>query len=166
VAGLGLDLPTFISQLISFLVLLALLTFFGYKPIRAMLDQRSRKIKESMEREEAIKKEYEQSHITVQEEIRKAHEQGQNIVIRAAQAGKKIEEEAQQKAREKAQVAIERARVEAQRERARAIEELRREFVDTSILAAEKVIRETLDKEKHRSLIEETLKESVIFKEN
>ena len=165
-AGLGLDLPTFISQLISFLVLLALLTFFGYKPIRAMLDQRSRKIKESMEREEATKRTYEQAHITVQEEIKKAHEQGQNIVIMATQTGRKIEEEAQQEARKEAQTAIERARVEAQRERARVIDELRREFVDTSILAAENVIRETLDKEKHRSLIEETLKESVTFKEN
>jgi F0F1-type ATP synthase membrane subunit b/b' len=43
---------------------------------------------------------------------------------------------------------------------------LRREFVDISISAAEKVIKETLDKEKHRKLIEETLRESVTFKKS
>ncbi len=165
-AGLGLDLPTFISQLISFLILLALLTFFGYKPIRAMLDQRARKIKESLEREEDTKRKYEQAQLTVQEEIRKAHEQGQDIVIRATQTGREIAEKAEQEAEQEAQAAIKRSRAEAQRERTRAIDELRREFVDTSILAAEKIIEETLDKEKHRSLIEETLKESVTFKES
>ncbi len=165
-AGLGLDLPTFISQLISFLILLALLTFFGYKPIRAMLDQRSRKIKESMEREEATKKEFEQGQLTAQEQISKAREEGQGIITQATQIGGKLKEEARGEARQEAQAIVDRTRVELERERDKAIDDLRREFVDTSILAAEKVIRETLDKEKHRSLIEETLKGSVTFKEN
>jgi len=43
---------------------------------------------------------------------------------------------------------------------------LRREFVDISIAAAEKVIKETLDREKHRKLIEETLQESVTLKKS
>jgi F0F1-type ATP synthase membrane subunit b/b' len=51
-------------------------------------------------------------------------------------------------------------------ERDRIIDDLRREFVDISISAAEKVIKETLDKERHRRLIEETLEESATFKEN
>ena len=41
--GLGLDLPTFIGQLVSFLILLGLLVYFGYKPIRKMLDEQIRK---------------------------------------------------------------------------------------------------------------------------
>jgi len=36
--GLGLDLPTFIGQLVSFLILLGLLVYVGYKPIRKMLE--------------------------------------------------------------------------------------------------------------------------------
>jgi F0F1-type ATP synthase membrane subunit b/b' len=43
---------------------------------------------------------------------------------------------------------------------------LRREFADIAISAAEKVIKETLDKEKHRKLIEETLQESATFKKS
>jgi F0F1-type ATP synthase membrane subunit b/b' len=43
---------------------------------------------------------------------------------------------------------------------------LRKEFVDISISAAEKVIKETLDKERHRKLIEETLKESAVLKKS
>jgi len=53
--GLGLDLATFIGQLVSFLILLGLLIYVGYKPIRKMLDERANRIKESMEQAEATK---------------------------------------------------------------------------------------------------------------
>jgi F0F1-type ATP synthase membrane subunit b/b' len=46
------------------------------------------------------------------------------------------------------------------------VDGLRREFADIAISAAEKVIKETLDKEKHRKLIEETLQESGTFKKS
>jgi len=48
----------------------------------------------------------------------------------------------------------------------RFIDALRKEFVDIAISAAGKVIKETLDKEKHRKLIEETLQQSAVLKKN
>ncbi len=59
---------------------------------------------------------------------------------------------------------IERARVEIERDRDKAIEGLRGEFADIAILAAEKVINESLDKKKHQKLIDEVLDESKTFK--
>ena len=56
--SLGINWPSFVAQLINFAILLVLLIFFGYKPIRRMLDERSNRIKESMEQTETIKKEY------------------------------------------------------------------------------------------------------------
>ncbi|HDH88394.1 MAG TPA: ATP synthase F0 subunit B [Desulfobacteraceae bacterium] len=157
---LGLTLPSFIGQLINFLILLGLLTFFGYKPIRKMLDERSNRIKKSMEYAEATKKEYERARVEVEKQISKAREEGQSIIGQSEQAGERIKEEARQEARKEAQAIVDRTREELERERDKAINELRKEFVDTAILAAEKVISETLDKEKHRSLIEKTLEES------
>ena len=157
---LGLTVPSFIGQLINFLILLGLLTFFGYKPIRRMLDERSNRIKQSMEQAEATKKEYENARIEVEKQISKARDEGQSIVGQSEQAGERIKEEARQEARKEAQAIVDRTREELERERDKAINELRKEFVDTAILAAEKVISETLDKEKHRSLIEKTLEES------
>jgi len=157
---LGLTLPSFIGQLINFLILLGLLIFFGYKPIRRMLDERSNRIKQSMEQAEATKQEYERAQVEIQKQIIKARDEGQSIVGQSEQAGERIKEEARQEARKEAQAIVERTREELERERDKAINELRKEFVDTAILAAEKVISETLDKEKHRSFIEKTLKES------
>ncbi len=164
--GLGLDLPLFVGQLVSFLILLGLLTFFGYKPIRKMLDERANRIKQGMEQAEATKQEYEGAKVAVQEQISKAREEGQAVISQAAQIGDRLKEEARQEARQEAQVIVERTRVEVERERDKAIDDLRKEFVDTSILAAEKVINETLDKERHRRLIEEALEESATFKKN
>ena len=164
--GLGLDLPTFIGQLVSFLILLGLLVYVGYKPIRKMLDERANRIKESMEQAEATKQEYEQAKVAVQEQIGKAREEGQAIISQAAQIGDRLKEEARGEARKEAQALVERARLEMERERDKVIDDLRHEFVDTAILAAEKVINETLDKERHKKLIEQAMEESTTFKEN
>lgn len=163
---LGLTLPGFIGQLINFVILLGLLTFFGYKPIRRMLDERSNRIKLSMEQAEATKQEYENARIEVANQISKARDEGQSIIGQAAQAGDRIREEARQEARKEAQVIVERTRADLEREREKVVDELRKEFVDTAILAAEKVIIETLDKEKHRRLIKKTLEESATFRRN
>ena len=164
--GLGLDLATFVGQLISFLILLGLLIYFGYKPIRKMLDERSNRIKQGMEQAEATKKEYEHAQVAVQEQIKKARDEGQSVITQATQIGGRLKEEARQEARQEAQAIVDRTRAELERERDKAIDDLRKEFVDTSILAAEKVISETLDKEKHRRLIEEALEESATFRKN
>ena len=163
---LGLTLPSFIGQLINFLILLGLLTFFGYKPIRKMLDERSNRIKQSMEHAEATKREYEQAQVEVEKQIRKARDEGQSIIAQAAQAGERAKEEARQEARKEAQAIVERTRAELERERDRIVDELRKEFVSTAILAAERVISKTLDKGKHRRLIEKTLEESAALRRN
>ena len=164
--GLGLDLATFIGQLVSFLILLGLLIYVGYKPIRKMLDERANRIKESMEQAEATKQEYERAEVAVREQISKARQEGQAVISQATQVGDRFKEEAKEEARKEAQAIVDRTRVELERERDKAIDDLRREFADTAILAAEKVINEALDKEKHRKLIEEALEESATFRES
>jgi len=163
---LGLTLPSFIGQLINFLILLGLLTFFGYKPIRRMLDERANRIKKSMEQAEVTTKEYERARIEVEKQISKGRNEGQSIVGQAAQAGERIKEEARQEARKEAQSIVERTREELERDRDKIVDELRKEFVDAAILAAEKVISETLDKEKHRQIIEKTLEETAALRRN
>jgi F-type H+-transporting ATPase subunit b len=163
---LGLTLPSFIGQLINFLILLGLLTTFGYKPIRKMLDERASRIKQSMERAEATKQEYEQARVEVEKQIGKARHEGLSIVMQAEKAGERIKEEARQEARAEAMAIVERTRGEMERERDRLISELRQEFVATALLAAEKAIGQALDEKTHRRLIEKTLEQSAVFKGN
>jgi F-type H+-transporting ATPase subunit b len=166
VGSLGLDLATFVGQLISFLILLGLLTLFGYKPVRKMLDERSQRIKESIERAEATKKKYEQAESAIQKQLEEAHKKSQDIITQATALGDKIKEEARKAAKKETEVIYAQANLQLEKEQDKAISELRKEFVDTVILATEKVISETLDEEKHRNLIEKILEESTIFRKS
>ena len=165
-ADIGINLPLMVAFIINFVILFALLGIFLYKPVMKMIDDRSNRIKEGMERAEATKEEYERTKVEVQEQISQAREEGQTIVGQASQIGDRLKEEARQEARKEAQDIIGRTRVELEEERDKVIDNLRREFVDISIKAAEKVINETLDEKIHRRLIEETLDESTAFKKN
>ena len=164
--ALGINLPLLVSFIISFVILFALLRLFLYKPVMKMLDERAKRIKESMEQAEATKAEYAHAEEEVKKLISKAREDGQALINQAAQIGERLKEETKEGARKEAQVIVDRTRAELEEERDRIIDDLRREFVDISISAAEKVIKETLDKERHRKLIEEALEESATFREN
>jgi F-type H+-transporting ATPase subunit b len=131
-----------------------------------VLDERAKRTKDAMELAEATKKEYEQAKGEVQKQIEKGRQEAQAIITQAMQVGERLKEESRQETAKQAQVMIDRARSELEAERDKIVGDLRREFVDISIAAAEKVIKETLDKEKHRKLIEETLQESVTLKKN
>jgi len=165
-ASLGISLPLLLAFLINFMILFVLLGKFLYKPVLKMLDERSKKIKESMEWAEATKKEYEQAKAEVQRQIEKGRQEGQTIVAQAVQAGERLKGESRDEAAKQAQTIIDRTKAELATERDQLVGSLRKEFVDISIAAAEKVIKETLDKEKHKKLIEETLQQSAALKKS
>lgn len=163
-AGLGVSLPTLLAQIVNFVILFGLLYLVAYKPIMRMLDERSRKIKESMEQTELIREQAERAEEETRKRIEEAARQGQEIIARAARMGEETRQEAEQKARQEAEILINRARLEIQRERDEAIEGLRKEFADLTILAAEKVIDRSLDKKAHREVIDKVLEESETLK--
>jgi F-type H+-transporting ATPase subunit b len=165
-ASLGVNLPLLVVFVINFIVLFVLLRLFLYKPVLKMLDERAKRTAEAMEQAEATKKEYEQARVEVQKQIEKGRQEGQAIIAQAMQVGERLKEESRQEATKQAQTIVDRTRSELEAERGKIVDGLRREFADIAISAAEKVIKETLDKEKHRKLIEETLQESATLKKS
>lgn len=158
--GLGISWQGLLGQIINFVLLLVLLYFIGYRPIRKMLDERSKRIKEGIDQAELAKEAAARAEEEVQRRLDEARKDGQLILAQAAEMGERLKAEAREEARREAEALIVRARAEIGMERDEAIDRLRQEFADLAILAAEKVIKETLDKERHRRLIEEVLEES------
>jgi len=165
-ASLGVNLPLLVVFIINFIVLFILLRLFLYKPVLKMLDERAKRTKEGMELVEATKKEYEQAKGEVQKQIENGRQEAQAIIAQALQTGERLKEESRAEATKQAQVIIDRTRAELDSERDKIVDGLRKEFVDIAISAAEKVIKETLDKEKHRRMIEETLQQSTVLKKS
>jgi F-type H+-transporting ATPase subunit b len=157
---LGINWPVFITQVVTFIILLVILRVVAYKPIMRMLDERSKRIRESMDQAEELKEQSARAGEEVKKRLEEASREGQERIARAVKAGEDVKLRAQTDARQEAETLLNRARAEIQRERDDAIAGVRREFADLTVLAAGKVIEKSLDKEEHRELIEKVLEES------
>ena len=162
---LGLNVPVLVAQLINFFLLLVLLRVFLYKPILEMLDRRAHRIREGLEAAEKSKEHAAETEEEVARKLEEARRQGQALVAQAQEAATRLQEEARNQARREAEQLLERARNEIQLERDQAIAELRKEFAELTVLAAEKVISQSLDRQAHQRLIDEVLAEAA-FGEN
>lgn len=163
---LGLDLASFIAQLVNFGILLVVLYLVAYKPILKMMDARAARIKESLEQAEEMKKQAEAAEVEFKQQIADASKQGQAVIERASKTADEIRQRALEEAKTEAEALISRAKADIHRERDDVIDELRNEFADLTILAAGKVIGKTLDKGAHRDLINQVLQESSQLRKN
>ena len=161
---LGISVPTLIAQVINFGILFLLLYLVAYRPIMRMFDERSRKIKDSVDQAEYTKEQVARTEEEAEKRIETASKEGQELVARAVKTGEEVRQKAEVGAKAEAEVLIQRARTEIQRERDEAIDDVRKAFADLTVQAAEKVIDRSLDKEAHREIIEKVLEESTTFK--
>lgn len=158
--GLGINVPLLIAFVVNFIILFVALSFILYKPVLKMLDQRQAKIKESMDQVEAIKQQSAKSEHEIKTRLDAAHKDAQKVIEQATLMGERLKAEAREEARKEAETLIEKAQIEIKRQHDRDLEGLRAQFADIAILAAEKVIKESLDKDKQRKFIDDVLKEN------
>ena len=163
---LGIELPYLVAFMINFFLLLILLTFVLYKPITKTLDERAAKIKESLEKAEQIKQESVRAEESVKAQVEAGRKEGQAIIAQAVQAGERVKEEAKAEARKEAEAVTLKAQAQIESDREDAFNKLRREFADIAVLAAEKVIEQSLDKKAHEKLIEKVLEEGLASKKS
>lgn len=160
VEALGLNLPQMIAQIVNFFVLLFILRAVAYKPILKMLDERKQKIAEGLNAAEIARAEAASAQANIQAQLDTARREGQEIVANAQNISTRIQADAREQSAKDREASVERARVEIQQERDRAIADLRGEFADITVRAAEKVINQSLDRQAHQRVIDETLAES------
>ena len=156
---LGIHFPSLAIFLVNFLLLLALLYLFAYKPILRLMDQRADRIRESLEAADRARDDAASSQQAIQEQITEARREGQRIMDQTREAADRFRTEEMDKARQEAEAFVERARADIQRERDSALEEVRASFGDLAITAAERVIRRSLDRQAHEELITQVLEE-------
>ena len=156
---LGLHLPSLIIFLVNFLILLGILYLFAYKPILRIMDQRSERIRESLEAADKAREEAASSQQDTQRQLNEARMEGQRLIEQAREMAERYRTEEKEKARQEAEAFILRAREDIQRERDAAVQEVRAHFADLAISAAEKVIERSLDRDAHGELIAGVLEE-------
>jgi F-type H+-transporting ATPase subunit b len=153
--GLGINVFAFLSQLVSFLIVLLILAKWALPVVQRMLERRAAIIREGIENAERAREELKNATARAEQLLAEARREAQEVIANAQRAAereaRRIEEEALERARQIEQQQIERIRQEAARARA----ELGRLVVNLSIAAAGKVISRSVDSSDNRRLVEE-----------
>jgi len=139
--------------------LVVLLYLFAYKPILKMLDQRSDRIKGSLEEADRVRQESQEQQAAMQRALDEGRQESQRVFAEARDAAAVYRDQQQAQARTEAESMLERARDEIRAERNAAVEQVRAEFAGLAVTAAERIIHRSLDESTHRDLIDEVLAE-------
>lgn len=166
IAALGFNLPGLVAQLVNFLILLIVLRLFLYKPILRILDERKRRIEEGLMRSEQAATQAAASEDAARLAMEEARNESRAVIQRAQETAGRLRGELEEQARAQAEQIVERARAEIQLEREQAIQQLRSEFAGLAMLAAERVIGQSLDRQAHQRLIDEVIVESSFGESN
>lgn len=153
------DPGLFIWTILTFLVLLGLLTKYAWKPLLAALDKRQQTIARAIEDAKLARDEVERVKQESAQVLTKARIDAEAIVTRAQSDASAFHEEMRQKAIADAQNIVTRAEKQIELEKNRAIKDIRRETVDLSLAIATKLIHRNLSKDDNVALIDDAIKQ-------
>lgn len=161
-AGLLTINGTLIAQLLIFLVMLGILYRFAWGPLLRILNERRARIAQGVEATERAKRELEEAERERQTKLEEARREAQAMLDRITKQAEDLRKELEAKARDQAEALIAKARAEIQQERQKAVQDLRLQVADLAVMAAGRIIGESLDAKKHRELIERAIEEAEV----
>ena len=153
-----LDPGLFVWTIITFLILLGLLSKFAWKPLLHALEKRENEIARSLKDAEKARKELDRLTSEGDEIIAKARSEAQAIVGEGKKAADQLKESTLSKAKETAAANLSDAKEQIKMEKEKAIGEIKGEVVGLSLSIAEKLVKKNLNEEDNKSLINESLK--------
>jgi F-type H+-transporting ATPase subunit b len=145
----------FLSQVVSFSIVVLLLKRFAYKPILAVLEERRRRIEEGQLNAEKIKKQLAEAEQRYAEILAKANVDAQKMIDEARESSAHVAERKQQEALVAAGQIIAKAREASAIEHERTMESLKRELGRLVVDTTAKVTGKVLTAEDQRRLQEE-----------
>ncbi len=146
---------------VSFGLLLMVLRKFALPQVVALLEERERKIKESLDQAERIKNESQQLMVEYEAKLRAAQQEAHGLIEASRARAQEVLEEAERRAAAEGQRIVAEARTEIERERLQAVRDIRTAAVDLTISASEKVLQRALTAGDHRRMIEQAIDELV-----
>ena len=144
---------TLIAQIVNFLILVAILAKFAYKPLMQALEDRQNKIDENLDSAERDKKAAEQLKSEYKQQLVDVRIQAQAIVEKAEKLAEENRDRILEDARSESARILKSAQEDIVRERELALSQLRAEVVALSMAAASKIIQQQMNADINASLV-------------
>lgn len=153
------EIGELIPGAIAFLIVFLILQRFAFPAIRKGLSERQQKIQGDLEKAEEARKEAESSLQRYEQQLQEARGEAGQIIEESRKTADQMRRDLLAKAEDESRQVVNKAQEEIRAERDRAIQELRAHLAEASVTLAERVIGESLNKQRQLKLVDEYIDE-------
>ncbi len=151
------DMNEFIPMLVAFILVVIILSVFGFPVFNRIIKQREDNIKNALEKSEAAQIESERILEEYKEQLNSARQEATAIIAEAKQSAELVRADLTKKAQAEADNIIAKAREAIESEKKAAIAQLQGSVADLTVAVAAQVIGEDFSDADHRKLIERNI---------
>ncbi|MGH9345720.1 MAG: F0F1 ATP synthase subunit B [Vicinamibacterales bacterium] len=152
-----LDPGLFIWTIATFLVLVALLAKFAWRPLLQALEERQASIRRSLDDAQQARQELERVQHESAQMIARARVEAAAIVSQSRSDAERLRQELRESARAEAAAILRNAERQIELQTLQAVRQIRGEAVELSVMIAEKLIGRHLTAEDNERLIQQTI---------
>jgi F-type H+-transporting ATPase subunit b len=150
-SAMGINGPFLISQIVNFLVLFGLLTVLLWKPARKRLNERRATLQKQIEDTAAAASQLEKVGEEREKILTEVRKEAEGIVSQAYERVEAIKKDASDEAKD----ILKKAQVDAKGEEMRLLKGVRDQVAVLAMAATQKLIGESLDEKRQKTLIDE-----------
>ncbi|MGL5087320.1 MAG: F0F1 ATP synthase subunit B [Clostridium sp.] len=150
---MDINISLVIATIINFIGLLAILKYFFFNKVKAIIDEREELINDQLDSAEEEQRKSRMIAIENERMLKSVREDGKKITEKQKQKAEKIYAEIIVDANSEAKIILERAKIEINREKEKVEYELKKQAIGLAIEISKKVIEKNIDEEKNRELI-------------
>ena len=151
------DVVMVILTWVSFAILVVILKKYAWKPILDTLQKREEYIRKSLDDADKAKVQLQEVDKQKQHILEEAKAQAASIILDARQTASVLAVSIEKKAKEHAEAIVNGAYAQIDGEYQRVSKQLKHESAQTAVLLAGKVLKENLDTDKNRRLVDEAI---------
>ena len=144
-------------EVVSFGILLFVLYKFAFPGILSVLEEREKKIKDSLDQAERHRSDAERKLKDYEAKLAAVSQEAEGILSAARERAQRLMEENEQRLTAEAERIKGDATREIHHERRKAIQDIRSQTTDLALMVAEKVVQRSLTDADHRRLADEAL---------
>lgn len=149
------DAGLMIWTFVTFLVLVWVLGKFAWKPLLQALTSREAGIRRAVEDAQAARQSAEQIKLQYEKELAEAQSKVQQLIHQGQTEAQKVRERMVKDAEEEARRIAASARQELEQEKTRLVRDLRKDVASLSLLAAEKLVRHSMNQKVSDELLQD-----------
>ncbi|MBI4677194.1 MAG: F0F1 ATP synthase subunit B [Elusimicrobia bacterium] len=144
---------------VTFLLLVAILAKYAWRPLIEALDARDARVKADADSAQEARNAAEKIKAEMEKQLSGIDAKGKEMVAEAVREGEAVAARIRAEAQAQAQAAKERALADLEGEKRRLIRELRSEVASLSVMAAERLLRRSVDPGVEKTVMESFLKD-------